>query len=287
MHQDRTVYLNGNYLHETQARISIFDRGFLFSDAVYEVTCIVDGRLLDFDAHMARLKRSLTELDMAMPLSRDEFLALHRELVGRNGIAEGLVYLQISRGNAGDRDFVFSTEDLTPTIVAFTQQKNLTDAPYAREGLRILSFPDLRWGRRDIKTTQLLFPSLVDTRAHQAGADEAWLVQNGHVTEGASHTAYIVKNGEIVTRALSYDILPGITRATLLRFAAESGMKIVERNFTIAEAQSADEAFITSATRFVTPVIEIDGVPIGDGRPGPAASRLRALYIEEIRKFAI
>ena len=284
----RTVYVNGDYLPEHEAKVSIFDRGFLMADAVYEVTSVLDGKLIDFDGHAARLKRSLDELEMAEPCSRDELLEIHRELVRRNAIEEGLVYLQVTRGSDGDRDFVFPAAETPPTLVLFTQNKpGLADNPAARKGAKIISIDDIRWGRRDIKTVQLLYPSMGKMMAKAAGADDAWMVEDGHVTEGTSNNAYLVKNGRIITRPLSNDILHGITRKAVLRLAEEAQMQVEERLFTIDEAKAADEAFTTSASAFVMPVVEIDGVALGDGAPGPVATRLREIYIEESRKSAI
>lgn len=285
----RTVYVNGEYLPETEARISIFDRGFLMADGVYEVTSVLDGKLIDFDGHSVRLNRSLGELDMANPVTKDEMLAIHRELVTLNDITEGMIYLQITRGAPDDRDFVFPDPDVTPsTIVLFTQNKpGLADNPAAKKGIRIISIEDLRWGRRDIKTVQLLYPSMGKMMAKKAGVDDAWLVEDGFVTEGTSNNAYIVVGNKIITRALSNDILHGITRAAVLRFAKEAQMEVEERNFTIDEAKAADEAFITSASTFVMPVVEIDGVQLGEGTPGKVAPRLREIYLEESRKTAI
>ncbi|MBJ6371812.1 D-amino-acid transaminase [Sedimentitalea arenosa] len=285
----RTVYVNGDYLPETDAKISIFDRGFLMADGVYEVTSVLDGKLIDFDGHVARLERSLAELEMASPVTSEDLLEIHRALVARNGIEEGMVYLQITRGAPADRDFVFPDPDETPSsLVVFTQNKpGLADNPAAKKGMRVISIDDMRWGRRDIKTVQLLYPSMGKMMAKKAGADDAWMVQDGFVTEGTSNNAYIVKGGKIITRARSNDILHGITRAAVLRFAAEAQMEVEERNFTIAEAREADEAFITSASTFVMPVVEIDGVKLGDGTPGRVAPRLREIYLEESRKAAI
>lgn len=284
----RTVYVNGEYLPEGEAKVSIFDRGFLFADAVYEVTSVLDGKLIDFDGHAVRLDRSLKELDMASPCSKEELLEIHRKLVELNGIEEGLVYLQVSRGSDGDRDFVFPSEDTPPSLVLFTQNKpGLADSPAAQKGSKIISIEDIRWGRRDIKTVQLLYPSMGKMMAKKAGADDAWLIEDGYVTEGTSNNAYYVKNGKIVTRPLSNDILHGITRAAVLRLAAEAQMEIEERLFTIEEAKDADEAFTTSASAFVMPVVEIDGVQLGDGTPGPIAKRLREIYLEESRKKAV
>lgn len=285
----RTVYLNGAYVPEEDAKISIFDRGFLMADGVYEVTSVIDGKLIDFDGHTARLDRSLRELDMENPISRDDLLEAHRELVRLNAINEGLVYLQITRGAPNDRDFVFPDPDETPqTIVMFTQNKpSLTENPTAKTGIKIISIEDIRWGRRDIKTVQLLYPSMGKMMAKKQGADDAWMVEDGAVTEGTSNNAYIVKDGKIITRALSNDILHGITRAAVLRFAQEAQMEVIERDFTIAEAQEADEAFITSASTFVMPVVEIDSQPLGTGAPGPLVTRLREIYLEESLKRAI
>ncbi|MFK5997184.1 MAG: D-amino-acid transaminase [Rhodobacterales bacterium] len=282
---NRTVFLNGAYMPENEAKVSIFDRGFLMADAVYEVVSVLDGKLLEFSGHLKRLERSLGELDMAKPKDFDNLLEIHRKLVARNNVREGGIYLQITRGVA-DRDFVFP-KDAEPTLVMFSQERPIIEAPAAKNGLRVISADDLRWGRRDIKTVQLLYPSMAKMMAKAAGVDDAWLVEDGFVTEGTSNNAYIVKDGKIITRSLSHDILHGITRASILRYAAEAQMVVEERNFTIEEAQDADEAFITSASAFVTPVIEIDGAKLGSGKPGPVAGRLREIYIEESRKAAI
>ncbi|PIV76825.1 MAG: D-amino acid aminotransferase [Rhodobacteraceae bacterium CG17_big_fil_post_rev_8_21_14_2_50_65_11] len=285
----RTVYLNGAYLPENEAKVSIFDRGFLFADGVYEVTSVLNGKLVDFDGHAKRLDRSLSELEMKTPISTEDLLKVHRQLVERNGIVDGLIYLQITRGAPDDRDFAFPPAETEPTIVLFTQNKpGLADAPQARTGIKVISVEDLRWGRRDIKTVQLLYPSLGKMAAKKAGCDDAWMVEDGVVTEGTSNNAYIVtKQGTIVTRQLSNDILHGITRAAVLRFAREAQMKVEERPFTIAEAQDAAEAFITSASAFVMPVVEIDGTPVGEGAVGPIATRLREIYLEEMHKAAV
>ncbi|WP_322867668.1 D-amino-acid transaminase [Aquicoccus sp. G2-2] len=285
----RTVYVNGQYLPEEDAKVSIFDRSFLMADGVYEVTSVLGGKLIDFDGHVARLERSLSELDMQKPEAFDDLLEIHRELVRANAIDEGMVYLQVSRGSGGDRDFVFpDPETVKPTLVLFTQAKpGLADSPAAKTGIKVISIEDIRWGRRDIKTVQLLYPSMGKMAAKKAGCDDAWLIEDGHVTEGTSNNAYIVKGGKIITRNLSTDILHGITRAAVLRFAREAQMEVEERPFTIEEAKAADEAFVTSATTFVYPVVEIDGVALGDGTPGPVAKRLREIYLDESVKSAV
>lgn len=285
----RTVYVNGQYLPEKDAKISIFDRGFLMADGIYEVTSVLGGKLIDFDGHFMRLGRSLNELDMLSPISKEALLAIHRKLIKYNDVDEGMIYMQITRGAPDDRDFVFPDPEITPqTIVLFTQSKpGLADSLAAKKGLKVISIEDMRWGRRDIKTVQLLYPSMGKMMAKKAGADDAWMVQEGTVTEGTSNNAYIVKNGQIITRALSNDILHGITRSAVLRFAEEAQMEVVERNFTIEEAQQADEAFITSASMFVMPVVEIDQQALGQGTPGPLATRLREIYLEESMLKAI
>ncbi|MEM6308626.1 MAG: D-amino-acid transaminase [Pseudomonadota bacterium] len=285
----RTVYVNGEYLPENEAKVSVFDRGFLFADGVYEVTSVLDGKLVDFDGHAKRLQRSLNELDMPdCPISMDELLEVHRELVRANEIDEGLIYLQITRGAPGDRDFAFPPADTPPTIVLFTQNKpGLADSAQSQTGIKVISIDDIRWGRRDIKTVQLLYPSMGKMMAKAQGCDDAWMVQDGFVTEGTSNNAYIVKDGKIITRKLSNDILHGITRAAVLRFAREAQMEVEERSFSIDEAKDADEAFFTSASAFVMPVIEIDGAEVGAGEPGHVAKRLREIYLDESRKVAI
>lgn len=282
----RIVYVNGEFVPEDEAKVSVFDRGFLFADGVYEVTSVLGGKLIDFAGHARRLWRSLGELQMDAPVTEDELLEIHRELVARNDVVDGLVYLQVTRG-AADRDFVFP-KGAKPTLVLFTQSKpGLADNPAAKTGMKVISIPDIRWGRRDIKTVQLLYPSMGKMMAKAEGKDDAWLVEDGFVTEGTSNNAYIVKGGKIVTRHLGNEILHGITRAAVLRCAREAQMEIEERSFTIDEAKSADEAFVTSASAFVMPVVEIDGVALGDGTPGPVAARLRVIYLDESRKAAV
>ncbi len=278
----RTVYLNGAYVPEEEAMVSVFDRGFLFADGVYEVCAVLDGKIVEFEGHMTRLERSLGVLSMDMPVDKDEMLKIHRELVKRNDLKEGAIYLQVTRG-AADRDFVFP-KDVKQTLVLFTQAKELTSE---KAGIKVISAPDIRWGRRDVKTVQLLAASMSKMMAKAEGKDDAWMVEDGFVTEGTSNNAYIVtKDGKIITRNLSRSILHGITRASVLKLAAEMDMVVEERPFTIEEAQQAAEAFSTAATSFVCPVIEIDGVALSGGRPGPVSKRLNEVYIEESRKAA-
>ncbi|WP_432460638.1 D-amino-acid transaminase [Agarivorans sp. QJM3NY_25] len=283
----RIVYVNGEYVPELEAKVSVFDRGFLFSDAVYEVTAVLDGKLIDNAGHLARLERSCAELELTLPVSGEQLTEIQRELIKQNGLTEGGIYLQLSRGNAGDRDFAFPA-DTAPTLVLFTQSRPLIDCPKAAKGMKVISIPDIRWKRRDIKTVGLLAPCLAKQAALAAGASDAWLIEDGYVTEGSSNNAYIVtEQGKIITRPLSNDILHGITRASLLQLAEDAQLEVEERNFTIEEAYAAKEAFVSSATTFVWPVIEIDGKAIGDGKPGPIAQKLREIYIKVTQAAAI
>lgn len=276
----RTVYVNGAYLPDDQAKISIFDRAFLFADGVYEVTAIVGGKMVDFEPHIARLHRSLDELDMACPLTDDALREMHEELIRRNALTEGLVYMQITRGVA-DRDFAYP-EDAEPTVVAFTQVKALTDSPLARSGVSVVTIPDIRWRRRDIKSTALLAQAMGKQAAKDHDAYEAWMVEDGYVTEGTSSSAFIVTGGDtVVTRQLSNDILPGVTRRAILKLSESAGVKVEERLFTVDEATAASEAFLTSASSFVLPIVQIDGHKIGDGTPGPIVAKLRDIYLKE------
>jgi D-alanine transaminase len=246
---------------------------------------VLDGRLVDFPGHLARLHRSLRELEVPVPVTDAELEAIHRELIARNALDEGMVYLQVTRG-AADRDFAYPAAPV-PSLVMFTQARPLVDAPAARNGIRVISVPDIRWRRRNIKTVQLLAPSMCKMLAKKAGCDDAWLVEDGFVTEGTSSNAWIVTgDGALVTRDLSDAILHGITRAAVLGFARAAQIRVEERPFTIAEAGGAAEAFITAASAFVTPVVEIDGRPVGDGKPGPVTRRLREIYVAESRKHA-
>lgn len=283
----RIIYINGEWLPEPDAKVSVFDRGFLMADGIYEVTCVLDGKLVDYAGHAARLQRSARELGMTVPLDDAALLAVHREIVARNGVDQGMIYLQLTRGVA-DRDFAYPPADTPPTLVLFTQSRNVLENRAAEEGIAVALLPDLRWGRRDIKTIQLLYPSMAKMEAKARGADDAWLVEDGHVTESSAATSHIVTaEGVLVTRDLSHALLPGITRASVLELAAEHGVRVEERAFTPAEALAAREAFITSATNFVVPVVRIDGKAVGDGKPGALTRDLRRYYIETRRAAAI
>jgi D-alanine transaminase len=284
----RTVYLNGHYLPETEAKISIFDRGFLFADAVYEVVSVIDGKLIDFDGHIARLHRSMAELKMPQPPSREALLDMCRQLQARNRLNEGMIYWEVTRGNPGDRDFLFPAADLPPTIVGFTQNFALVDRPQAETGVSVVTLPDRRWQMAHVKTTQLLYASLMKAEAKAQGADDAWLVREGLVTEGTSQNAHIVtKEGVLITHPLDSNVLHGITQATMLELARQGVIQIETRSFTVEEAKAAAEAMVTAASAFVLPVTCIDGVQIGDGRCGPITRKLRETYIEFARSSAI
>jgi D-alanine transaminase len=275
----RIVFLNGSFLPHEEAKVPIMDRGFLFADGVYEGVGVLGGRLVDNAAHLERLRRSLAEVRIKNPHADEEWTRLEGELVRRNGLSEGFLYLQVTRGVA-ERDFLFP-KDAEPTVMMFTQAKAILNAPAAETGIAVISVPDLRWKRRDIKSLSLLAQVLAKQAAAEAGAQEAWLVEDDFVTEGGSSSAFIItKAGSIVARPLSNAILPGITRQALLRLAAETGLAVEERLFTLEEAYAAAEAFLTSASNFVMPIVSIDGRTVGTGKPGALTRRLRALYFE-------
>lgn len=277
---DTTVYLNGAWVAEGDAKVSVFDRGFLFADAIYEVTAIIHGKLVDYPGHLARLKRSLDALGIAKPVAEAELLDLHKEIARRNGIEDGLIYLQVSRG-VQDRDFVFP-EAMEPTFVMFTQTKKVLDNPKWKTGLSVKTVPEGRWSDRQIKTVQLLYSSLRKTEANRQGYDDVLFVENGHITEASSANFHIVtQEGVLVTRDLSNALLHGITRGSILHLARKADLKVEERAFTPEEAKAASEAFVTSATSFVTSVVKMDGDTIGNGEVGPISRRLLDIYIRE------
>ena len=281
----RTIYLNGQYIPEAEGKVSVFDRGFLFSDSVYEVVSVLDGKLVDFDGHVLRLARSLTELGIMGAPNADAWLAICRALVARNAVEEGMIYWQVTRGAPDDRDFVFPTADTQPTVLAFTQARALADNPLAQRGLRVVTLPDLRWGRADIKTTQLLYASLMKNEAIARGADDVWMERDGWITEGSAQNAHIITTeGVLVTHPLNREILHGITRAAVLPLVAR---QVEERRFSVSEAEHAAEAFVSSASGFVMPVVQINGHAIGNGVPGSATVQLRQAYIDWARQTAI
>lgn len=278
------AYVNGKYLPESQASVSIFDRGFLFADAVYEVTAVIQGKLVDFSQHMARLVRSCYELSLPLPYSEAELEQIHHSLMSQNELTEGLIYLQLTRGNPGTRSFLYPEKQIKPTLVLFTQPVNIIEQPLARLGIRMVTYDDIRWLRRDIKTVALLAASMAKEYAQTNNADDALLVQDGFITEGSSSNCFIFRDNKLITRELSQDILPGITRRAILQLAKEQNLIIEERAFTPHEAIEAQEVFITSATTLIWPVISIDGQLINNGILGPIAKRLREIYLAQITK---
>ena len=280
----RTVYVNGTFFAKEDARVSVFDRGFLFGDGVYEVIPVLNGRIVEMSHAIERLNRSLGEITMAWPCSREEFKRVLEDLRQRNQLQEGYIYLQVTRGVA-ERDFAFPAS-IPSTFVAWTAVKKLIENPLAATGVKVVTVPDLRWKRRDIKSINLLAQCIAKQEAASRGAFEGWMTEDGVVTEGASSSAYIVKDNTIITRALSNAILPGIRRKVILKMAREHNMALVERPFTVDEALAADEAFMSSATTLVMPIVEIDGKPVADGRPGAVTLKLRAMYVEMILQEA-
>lgn len=264
--------------------MSVFDRGFLFGDGVYEVIPVVQGKLVDEAHSLERLRRSLTELEIAWPCSEQDYLAMLRELILRNALLEGSVYVQVTRGVA-ERDFPYP-QGISSTLMAYTTARALLSNPHAERGVAVLSVPDLRWRRRDIKSINLLAQCMAKQQATSQGAYECWMHEEGLVTEGGSSSAFIIKNGCIITRALSNAILPGIRRRVIVQKAKEQGIKLEERAFSLEEAYAADEAFLSSATTLVLPVVQIDGKPIADGRPGPLTRQLRSIYIKALQDEA-
>jgi len=275
---DSIVYLNGNYLPETKAQISVFDRGFLLADGVYEVVPVLDGRMIDVESFWERFTRSLQALSLPRPMERDECLAMLQNLIRKNHLHEGGLYLQVTRGVA-PRVFEFP-KGLEPTCMAFAFEKKILASPLAQQGVRVVTVEDIRWKRRDIKSIALLGQSMAKEETVRKGAYEGWMVEAGYITEGTASSAYIVKNGTIITRPLSRDILPGIRRRLILEIAPEHGIPVEQRPFTPEEAYQADEAFLSSATTLIYPIIEIDGHTIGDGQAGPITRQLRDLYIQ-------
>ena len=281
---NKQVYVNGKYFDKNDAVVSVFDRGFLFADAVYEVTAVINGFLVDWKAHFSRLKNSLKEINLNFNIQEKEIFSIQKNLIEKNKIKEGLVYIQVTRG-IGERDFNFSETQYKPTIVIFTQEKKILNTDRAKEGIKIVTLEEKRWKRRDIKTTQLLASSMAKSEASKIGKDDCWFIENGFITEGSSSNAFIINdNNEVITRELSHNLLGGITRSSLLHFCKKNNMKFRESKFTELEAKNANEAFITSATNFVVPVIEIDGDKVGKGVVGSHVKKFQKLYLNEIQK---
>ncbi|MEX6397277.1 D-amino-acid transaminase [Providencia hangzhouensis] len=278
------AYVNGQFLPEEDASVSIFDRGFLFADAVYEVTAIINGKLVDFDRHMAPLQRSCAELQLSLPYDLAELKQIHLQLVQKNNIEEGLVYLQLTRGNAHQRSFLYPDKQTKPTLVLFAQKTQIVENEKPKYGIKVVTVDDIRWQRCDIKTVALLAASMAKEYAKQQGADDAIFVKNGYITEGSSSNCFIInQQNQIQTRGLNNEILSGITRQAILQLAREQQIDIVEKPFSIDEMLEAKEVFITSATTLVWPVIMANNQFIGEGKPGKLAIRLREIYLQKLK----
>ena len=282
----RQVYINGEFKKEDEAKVSIFDRGLLFSDSVYEVTSVINSKLIDFKYHVERLDRSMNELKFKTLIDHDEILAFHRKLIELNNLKEGMIYTQVTRGVV-DRSFDMPKQAIKPTVLAFTQEKKILESDSAKNGIKVMTLEDMRWKRNDIKTTQLLYASMAKSEATAKGFDDAWMLRQGYVTEGSSNNVWIIRSKNIMTRQSDNLILSGITRAVVLECAKKLDYEVITKNFTKVDAESADEAFMTSATGLITPVIKINSSQIGDGKPGNFTKSLRAEYIKRALEIAI
>jgi D-alanine transaminase len=275
----RVAYVDGQYLSHRLAAVHIEDRGYQFADGVYEVPAVMSGHIVDEEPHLVRLARSLSELRMAAPISDTALKIVMREVIRRNRIRDGIVYLQISRGVAA-RDHAFP-KSVKPVIVVTSRRRRPADPRIADDGIAVITIPDIRWQRCDIKSIALLPNVLGKQRAREAGAYEAWQVdREGHVTEGTSTNAWIVTaDRTVVTRQADNAILNGVTRLAVFEIIEREGFRLVERSFTVAEAKAASEAFLTSTTVDLLPVVRIDGDPVASGVPGPLSRRLRECYL--------
>jgi D-alanine transaminase len=284
---DQVAYVNGSFVPLSEAKVSILDRGFLFADGIYEVSAVLDGKLVDNASHLARLERSLGEISLKLPETTERIQEIQKDLVARNQLIDGMVYLEVTRGADSGRDFAFP-KGVKPTLIMFTAVKDIVGAAAARTGISVITLPDIRWARRDIKSVALLAQVLAKQAAAEAGAGEAWMIEDGFVTEGGSSSAFILTRDDVlVTRQNGSEILPGCTRKAVVRLAEERQLRIEERPFSVEEALRAKEAFITSATVFVQPVTSIDGKQVADGKPGPMTGRLREIYVDFARATAV
>jgi D-alanine transaminase len=284
---EKIAYVNGSYLPLSEAKVSILDRGFLFADGIYEVAAVLDGKLVDNASHLARLERSVGEIKLPLPETTGQIQEIQKELVKRNELVNGMVYLEVTRGADTGRDFAFP-KGITPTLVMFTSEKDIVGAPSAKTGINVITVPDLRWTRRDIKSVALLAQVLAKQAAAEAGAAEAWMIEDGKVTEGGSSSCFILTQDDvIVTRQNGSEILPGCTRKAVVKLAEERQLRIEERAFSIEEALAAKEAFVTSASLFVQAVVSIDGKKVADGKPGLMTNRLREIYVDFARATAV
>ncbi len=277
---DSIAYVNGSYVPLSEAKVSILDRGFLFADGIYEVSAVLDGKLVDNASHLVRLQRSVGEIALPLPESIEGIVEIQKELIARNKLENGLVYIEVTRGADKGRDFAFP-KGVKPTLIMFTSVKDIVNAESAKKGIAVITVPDIRWARRDIKSVALLAQVLAKQAAAEAGAGEAWMIEDGKVTEGGSSSAFILTQDDvIVTRHNGSEILPGCTRKAVVKLAEERQLRVEERPFSVDEALKAKEAFITSASLFVQPVVSIDGKTVANGKPGPMATRLREIYVD-------
>ena len=285
---EKIAYVNGAFVPHSEAKVSVFDRGFLFADGIYEVAAVLDGKLIDSASHLARLERSVGEIKLRLPETLERIEAIQKDLVARNNLVNGMVYLEVTRGADTGRDFAFPKTDVKSTLVMFTSEKDIINAPSAKAGINVITVPDIRWERRDIKSVALLAQVLAKQAAAEAGAGEAWMIEHGKVTEGGSSSAFIVTQDDvIVTRQNGNEILPGCTRKAVVKLAEERQLRIEERAFTVDEALAAKEAFITSASVFVQGVVAVDGKQVGNGKVGPMTDRLREIYVEFAKATAV
>ena len=285
---DQIAYVNGSFLPIADAKVSILDRGFLFADGIYEVAAVLDGKLVDNASHLARLKRSVGEISLKLPETLERIAEIQKELVARNQLVNGMVYLEVTRGADKGRDFAFPKGEVAPTLIMFTTVKDIVNAASAKTGIGVITVPDIRWTRRDIKSVALLAQVLAKQAAAEAGAGEAWMIENGKITEGGSSSAFILTQDDVlVTRHNGSEILPGCTRKAVVALAEERQLRVEERAFSVEEALAAKEAFITSATLFVQAVVSIDGKTVANGKPGPITNRLREIYVDFARATAV
>ena len=284
---DQIAYVNGSFVPLAEAKVSILDRGFLFADGIYEVSAVLNGKLVDNASHMSRLKRSVGEIALELPETVERIQDIQKELIARNSLVNGMIYLEVTRGADSGRDFAFP-KGIKPTLIMFTAVKDIVNAPSAKTGIGVITLPDIRWTRRDIKSVGLLAQVLAKQAAAEAGAGEAWMIEDGMVTEGGSSSAFILTQDDVlVTRQNGSEILPGCTRKAVVQLAEERQLRVEERPFSIQEALAAKEAFVTSATLFVQAVVSIDGKKVGNGKPGPMTSRLREIYVDFARATAV
>jgi D-alanine transaminase len=277
---DSIAYVNGSFVPLSEAKVSILDRGFLFADGIYEVSAVLGGKLVDNASHLARLERSVGEIALPLPESIERIIEIQKELISRNKLENGLVYIEVTRGADKGRDFAFP-KGVKPTLIMFTSVKDIVNAESGRKGIAVITVPDIRWARRDIKSVALLAQVLAKQAAAEAGAGDAWMIEDGKVTEGGSSSAFILTQDDvIVTRQNGSEILPGCTRKAVVKLAEERQLRVEERPFSVDEALKAKEAFITSASLFVQPVVSIDGKTVANGKPGPMATRLREIYVD-------